>query len=190
MIQGIALLGLNGGGKSTLAHALAKELGYFEMDVEDYYFPEQKESRQNAIEKMPLAHADDANELPFTSPRTKSEVEEALRKDIATHPQFVLSGVTMNWSEAILSAIGIAFLIETPLDIRLRRIREREIKRFGDRVLPGGDMYDQQQDFLRAVASKDNEVVYTSAKKLRCPVIRLDGTETVGKNIKRIMESI
>ena len=44
--------------------------------------------------------------------------------------------------------------------------------------------------FLRAVASKDNEVVYTSAKKLHCPFVRLDGTETVGKNIKRIMESI
>ena len=42
MIQGIAIFGLNGGGKSTLAHALAKQLDCFEMDVVDYYFPDQK----------------------------------------------------------------------------------------------------------------------------------------------------
>ena len=46
--MGIAIFGLNGAGKSTLTHALAKELKFYEMDVEDYYFPEQKESRKNA----------------------------------------------------------------------------------------------------------------------------------------------
>ncbi|MDY3274855.1 MAG: hypothetical protein SOX33_03545 [Agathobacter sp.] len=51
MVQGIAIFGLNGGGKSTLAHALAKQTGYFEMDVEDYYFPEQKKSRKWALDK-------------------------------------------------------------------------------------------------------------------------------------------
>ena len=50
MIHGIAIFGLNGGGKSTLAHALAKQTGYFEMDMEDYYFPEQRESRKQALE--------------------------------------------------------------------------------------------------------------------------------------------
>ena len=46
IIRGIAIFGLNGAGKSTLGHALAKESGYFEMDMEDYYFPEQRESRK------------------------------------------------------------------------------------------------------------------------------------------------
>ena len=37
-------------GKSTLTHALAKQIGCFEMDVEDYYFPEHRESRKYALE--------------------------------------------------------------------------------------------------------------------------------------------
>ena len=41
MIRGIAIMGLNGCGKSTLAHTIAKRLDFYEMDVEDYYFPEQ-----------------------------------------------------------------------------------------------------------------------------------------------------
>ena len=50
MIRGIAILGLNGCGKSTLAHALAKKLNFYEMDVEDYYFPEQEESRKKVLD--------------------------------------------------------------------------------------------------------------------------------------------
>jgi len=50
MREGIAIVGLNGSGKSTLGHALAKELSYYEIDVEDYYFPEQKESRRAALD--------------------------------------------------------------------------------------------------------------------------------------------
>lgn len=37
MVQGIAVFGLSGGGKSTLTHAIAKQIDYFEMAVEDYY---------------------------------------------------------------------------------------------------------------------------------------------------------
>ena len=50
--NGIAIVGLNGSGKSTLGHMLAKETGYHEMDVEDYFFPEQRESRRNALEAL------------------------------------------------------------------------------------------------------------------------------------------
>lgn len=52
MIRGIAIMGLNGCGKSTLAHTIAKRLDFYEMDVEDYYFPEQKNSRQAVLEQQ------------------------------------------------------------------------------------------------------------------------------------------
>ena len=44
IMNGISLFGPNGSGKSTLVHALEKRIDYFEMDVEDYYFPEQRKS--------------------------------------------------------------------------------------------------------------------------------------------------
>ena len=190
MIYGIAMMGLNGAGKSTLAHALSKHLGYYEMDVEDYYFPEQKSSRQYVLDHATCVPTEYLGELPFSSTRSKSEVEDALRRDIASHPQFVLSGVTMNWSNDILSAIKIAFLVETPLEVRLKRIQEREIKRFGIRVLPGGNMYGQQCDFCRIVAEKDDSIVYKSAQRLQCPVIILDGTEPIDVNIQRVMTEL
>lgn len=143
MYNGIAIIGLNGAGKSTLAHVLAKKLHYFEIDVEDYYFPEQRSSRINALERRTSA---DVSFIPYLSPRAKSEVEFAIRKDINCNPQFVLSGVSLNWSESILSQIDIVFYLHVPLSERLRRIRSREAQRFGSRILPGGDMYEQHNE--------------------------------------------
>lgn len=190
MIQGIAIFGLNGGGKSTLTHALAKQIGYFEMDVEDYYFPEQRESRKWALENNSVIATERLDELPFSNPRTKSEVQTAIIEDIKTHPRFIISGVTMNWSDEILSCIDIAFWIQTPLKERLKRIQEREEKRFGARVLDGGDMFTQQMEFRNVVENRDSKVVEECAMKLGCPVIVIDGTLSVIHNLEKIIDKL
>lgn len=99
MIRGIAIFGHNGAGKSTLTHALAKEIGCFEMDVEDYYFPEQRASRLHALENRDECHKDPFEGLPFAHPKTKNEVQSKILKDMQAHPSFILSGVTLNWSD-------------------------------------------------------------------------------------------
>ena len=152
MMNGISLFGLNGSGKSTLAHALAKQTGYFEMDVEDYYFPEQRNSRE------------------WTMDNDKFIVTEHLGN--------------------IPSRMDIAFWVQTPLKERLKRIKMREEKRFGERVLPGGDMYIQQMEFRKVVENRDPKTVEESAKRLKCPIVVLDGTISVEENLERIMEHI
>ena len=182
MIRGIAIFGHNGAGKSTLTHALAKEIGCFEMDVEDYYFPEQKASR--------LHHKDPFEGLPFAHPRSKSEVQSKILEDIQAHPSFILSGVTMNWSDELLSHIDIAFWVQTPLEERLKRIQTREEKRFGARVLEGGDMFAQQMAFRHFVENRDQNAVEESASRLVCPVIVMDGTLSWRHNLEIMMDAI
>ena len=189
-MQGIAIFGLNGGGKSTLAHALAKQIDFFEMDVEDYYFPEQRESRKWALENSNAINAEHLEDLPFSNPRTKSEVQDAIMEDIKKHPKFILAGVTMNWCDEILSSIDIAFWIQTPLEERLKRIQAREEKRFGSRVLEGGDMYEQQREFRKVVANRDRKIVEECAKKFKCPVIVLDGSLPINENLEVIVSHI
>ena len=171
MFNGIAIIGLNGAGKSTLAHVLAKKLHYFEIDVEDYYFPEQRSSRINALEGRTSA---DVSFIPYLSPRAKSEVEFAIRKDINCNPQFVLSGVSLNWSESILSQIDIVFYLHVPLSERLRRIRSREAQRFGSRILPGGDMYEQHNEFLNKIENRSEQEITRSLENLSCPVVNVE----------------
>ena len=190
MIQGIAIFGLNGGGKSTLTHALAKQISYFEMDVEDYYFPEQRESRELALENNSIIDTKHLGGLPFSNPRTKSEVQAAIMENIKAHPKFIISGVTMNWSDEILSCIDIAFWVQTPLEERLNRIQAREEKRFGARVRVGGDMFVQQMEFRKIVENRDSKAVEECVTKLDCPVIVIDGTLSVIHNLEIIMDNL
>lgn len=190
MINGIAVFGLNGSGKSTLTHALSKQISYLEMDVEDYYFPQQRESRRSALENNSVIENDQLDELPFSNPRTKNEVQIAILEDIKIHRRFIISGVTMDWCDEILSRIGIAFWVQTPLEERLKRIQAREEKRFGARVLDGGDMYEQQMEFREMVKNRNLNEVEECAMKLSCPVIVIDGTLSVIHNLEKITHSI
>lgn len=186
-MKGIAIIGLNGSGKSTLNHLLARELGFFEMDVEDYYFPAQKAHRLQVLD-------DGAAEVPagrpYAAERTQTEVEAALLQDMERHPRFVFSAVKLNWCEALLRRIDVVFLLQVPLETRLERIRSREEKRFGERVLPGGDMYEQQRAFHELVSKRDPAMVEESAKQLACPVILLDGTRPPEENVARMLQTI
>lgn len=189
-MNGISLFGLNGSGKSTLAHALAKRIKYFEMDVEDYYFPEQRKSRKWAVDNDNIIVTEHLGNIPFSISRAKEEVQNALMKDMQIHHKFIISGVTMNWNEDILSRMDIAFWVQTPLEERLKRIERREKKRFGERVLPGGDMYIQQMEFRKVVENRDPKTVEESAKRLQCPIVVLDGTISVEENLETIMEHL
>lgn len=187
MIRGIAIMGLNGCGKSTLAHAIAKRLGLYEMDVEDYYFPEQKNSRQAILEQQYGVKCEYKGKLPYSMPRSTSDVQETIRNDIEKHTQFVISGVTMNWDEDILSVIDVAFILKVPAEERVKRVQHREEVRFGSRVMAGGDMYEQQKEFGKIIGNRSNERVEESANRMHCKKVRLDGTKSIEENISSVM---
>ena len=181
--HGIAILGMNGAGKSTLAHALSKATGFCELDVEDFYFPEQRVSRLHALEHDSLIETPHLGDLPFSEPRSKAEVERMLLESIPQDNGFILAGVTLNFGPALLSRIDLAVELSTPLETRLKRIEDREVRRFGNRVRPGGDMYAQQADFRKMVESRDPDAASRSAAQLSCTVLQMDGTKPVEQNI-------
>ncbi|MBE6614473.1 MAG: hypothetical protein E7631_04120 [Ruminococcaceae bacterium] len=186
MPKGILLCGLNGAGKSTLGHALAKAIGYTVLDAEDYYFPSQKTSRLASLEADGNGDNCPGEKIPFTDPVSKAEVQRAVLADIEKTPAFILAGVKADWDPEILSRAAVVFHILTPPDERAERIVRREVRRFGSRVLPGGDMYEGQVQFRSFAAEREESVVTDSFAGLQCPVIPLDGTHPVSDNIQKI----
>lgn len=83
-----------------------------------------------------------------------------------------------------------AFWVQTPLEERLRRIQTREEKRFGERVLAGGDMFAQQMEFRKVVENRDSNAVEECVMKLGCSVIVIDGTLPVIQNLKKITDNL
>ncbi|MBQ4141019.1 MAG: AAA family ATPase [Clostridia bacterium] len=170
MQYGICICGLNGSGKTTLGAALAEKLGYKHMDVEDYYFTR--------------------TDNPYASARTRDEVEVLLLEDIKQNPCFVFSAVNGNMNSEINSCYDLVVYLEVPQEIRMKRIRQRAFDKFGDRVLPGGDMYEQEERFFEFAEKRSPEKIEEWLQTLTCRVVKLDGSKPIEDNIKVLIDLI
>lgn len=164
MPHGIAIVGLNGSGKTTLGRALADALGYFRIDVEDYYFPA---------------------EGAFNEARSRDEVEQLMLEDIEKNGNFVLSSVCADFA-SIEKYYCLIVYLEAPKEMRLDRIRKRSIDRFGERVLPGGDLYESEENFFAFAAKRTPEKIENWLPKCTCPVLRIDSTKPVSELVGAI----
>ena len=166
----IAIVGNNGSGKTTLGAALSKELKYKHMDIEYYYFKE--------------------SEIPYSQSRTREEVIQLIETDIEKHPNFILSAVNGDLGDKINSIYEYVIYLKVPLDIRLMRIKQRAYIRFGDRVLEGGDMYEQEQRFFDSVVTKNMKKTDEWLQGISCPIIYIDGTKPMDEIIKSLMTKL
>ena len=172
MGTGILICGLNGTGKSTLGKALAEMLHFYFIDHEDLYFPE-----------MGL---DDR----YASPHTREEAEKRLFSEIQAHENFIFAAVKGDYGEAIYPFFQYAVLIDTPKDIRVQRVKKRSFQKFGNRMLPGGDLHEQEEKFFEFVTSRPESTVEEWIQLLSCPILRIDGTKPVEENVDFIINQI
>ena len=168
MPNGIVIFGANGCGKTTLGCELARKLNTKHLDVEDYYF--------------------EKSEIPYSKPRSKDTVIKLMLVDIEKCDSFVLSAVTGDYGDKISSMYKLGVFLSVPFDIRLERVKHRLLEQYGERALVGGDMYEQEQDFLEFVRTRNLSIIDEWAKTLACPILNLDSTKAISENIQLIIE--
>ena len=167
--MGILVCGLNGAGKSTVGRTLADRLGYLFIDNEDLYFPKAGSSYE------------------FSNPRSKEEVIRMLEDRIAQNDKFVFAAVRGDYGDKLISSLQTIVLIETPKSVRSRRVRDRSFRKFGDRILQGGDLYEKEERWFAVVDSRPEDYVTEWLEKVDRPVIRVDGTLPIEKNVEHIV---
>ena len=172
MGTGIIVCGLNGSGKSTLGKVLAEKLNFHFIDNESLYFP------------MADHH------YIYAYPRTREEATKLLFDEIKIYENFVLTSVKGDYGEWFYPYLQYAVLIDVPKDVRLQRVKNRSFQKFGNRMLPGGDLYEQENNFFNLVQFRVENVVEEWLQSLNCPIIRVDGTKSIGENTKHIIEQI
>ena len=171
----IHITGASGSGVSTLGAALAGRLGCAQLDTDGFYWlptePPYRESRQVAERLALLAAAMDGAVAGW-----------------------VLSGSLDGWGDPLIPRFGQVVFLAAPTDLRLQRLAERERRRYGAAIEPGGALHAHHLDFMAYAAGYDTGV-FTSTltgrhlarhqawlARLPCPVLRLDGarsTETL-----------
>lgn len=160
----IHILGAPGSGVTTLGKALAGRLGFSHFDTDDYYW-----------------FTDDA--LPYRRKRNPDHRRQLLGKDLGNAESWVLSGALCGWGDVFIPAFDLVVYLWLPAAIRLERIREREMERYGaDRLAPGGDLNLVFEKFLNWAADYDLESGNIRSRQsesrwleqFNCPVLKIE----------------
>jgi len=170
--HGIIVFGASGSGCTTLGRELARLLNFEHFDTDDYFF-------------VPT-------DPPFTQERSLHERVALLCSAIKGN--FVLSGCIREWGNAFDSMLSMAVFVKTPTEVRLQRLEKREYERYGDRIRPGGDLYNRHQKFIEYVATYDGGGMDTRslasqeawASTLVCPIVYVNGAIDWHENAKSV----
>ncbi len=168
----IIVCGGNGAGKSTVGKRLAQKLGWTFRDIEDYYFPVKTTDNK------------------YATGRTGEEVAVLLAEDMKRHENLVLASVRGNYSDDIASMFTCAVVVEVPKEIRMKRVRDRAYRQFGDRILPGGDLREQQERFFAMVENRPEDYATKWLEEVNIPVIYVDGTASVESSVMKITDKL
>lgn len=176
MATGIMITGSSGAGKTTLGKLVAKKLGYTFVDIDEYIW--RKDTK-----------------VPFSVMYSKAEKIDRIMEAISTCDHFVMAGSMNSFHEHFDPFFEMVVYLHADAQIRMKRVHERELDCFGERILEGGDMYEEHQKFLNDIAGYDVGIGSCTfqqhefwIKTLKCKVLRLDGVHTLEDNLKIILE--
>lgn len=172
----ILIFGASGSGTTTLAASVAQQLSVKHLDTDNYYWK--------------------YTPVPFTEALPQNRRVELLRKDISKYGNVVISGSLSGWGVELTPLLSCAVRVELEPNERMRRLIERERSRFGDRVLQGGDMYDEHCKFVEWAREYDycNDVSRRSKaqhdkwqSELHCPLLTVNSANSVEHNTSLVV---
>ena len=168
----VHIFGSSGSGTTTLARAICERFGFKMIDIDDVFW--------------------ERTDPPFTVKRPEEERIQMIESILKTHESVVMSGAFVGWGDVFIPRLDLAVYLHMPLEVRIERVMHREAKRFGQRVMAGGDLYQQHLDFLEWIKEYDDGDEMTRSKKqhtswmlkLPCPVIKIESVKTIDELIE------
>lgn len=164
-LQRIHILGASGSGTTTLAHSLAASLNLPAFDTDDFFW-------------LPT-------QPPFTHKRPVPERLELMQRQVLSQPSWVLSGSLCGWGDALIPEFTLVIRLVLDPELRLERLKQREISRYGVRIAAGGEMHQTHLEFMTWAASYDQGGTQQRSAamhddwtaRLSCPLIILDSSQ-------------
>jgi adenylate kinase family enzyme len=170
----INIFGSSGSGSTTLAKAIAKTFNYLHVDVDDALW--------------------EPTDPPFTIRRSDDSARAYIIEHLNSGKDTVISGSLVGFGDDIKQMIDLFVFMNLDILVRLSRIQTREEKRFGKRVLLGGDLYDKHLDFLKWVSDYETNPEYIRSRKqhllwlenVKAPVLRVTEELSIDELMKLV----
>ncbi|GAA3357724.1 hypothetical protein [Saccharopolyspora gregorii] len=158
----VLVTGATGVGSTTLGRALAVAWAVPHADVDDYLW-------------LPTSP-------PYTDERPVAERVPLMRSLFVPRPAWVLSGTLRGWGDEVITDLDAVVFLTAETDVRLERLRRRDVVRYGTAVAAGGSLAAAHHDFLSWAGDYDDTDVpgrrsadETWLAGLHRPVLRLSG---------------
>ena len=164
----VLVTGASGSGTTTLGRALAAEWKAAYFDADDYFW-------------LP-------SEPPYQQKRDPDARLALFVEELAKAPSFVVAGSVIQWGSALEDAFSLIVFLTIPRELRLARLRAREIARFGradPEFLAFAAQYDEGS---LAINSRIGDERWMAQRS--CPVLRIDGDFPVAERLARVARSL
>lgn len=161
------VVGASGSGTTTLGQILSTTLGIPQFDADHYYW-------------LPT-------NPPFREKRDPAERLRLILADLAPHDRFIVSGSVIGWGEAIEHAFDLVVFLAIPAELRLARLRTRELLRYGhinEAFIAWAAGY---EDSAPKPATRNRRRQEQWLAGCRCPVLRLEGDLTVPERVAAVL---
>lgn len=177
MKQKLHIFGASGSGTTTIAKIIRDRLGHEHFDSDNYFWQNTKD--------------------PFTVERQRDECLQLMKDEIGHCNKWVLSGSLSGWGEELFTYFDLVVFVYVPKEIRLERLKKREYERYGERVLPGGNRYEQSNSFLEWAMAYDNGTRNGRSlpkheallRTVECPVIRIENIY-LEESVKSVVNAV
>lgn len=164
----IHITGASGSGVTTLGAAVAQNLLLRHLDADNYYW-------------LPTSP-------PFKEKRPPPERFAMLRMDMESEPGVVLSGSIVGYGAEVEDAFDLIVFLYLPADIRVERLRRRELELYGKvdpAFLEWARQYDEGPSEGRSLAKHKAWLAQRS-----CPVLRLESDESVTQRVAHVRQAL
>ncbi|EJL74307.1 AAA family ATPase [Chryseobacterium populi] len=175
----IHIFGASGSGVTTLGKTLSEKLNIEYFDSDDFFWLRTK--------------------VPFTKRQAPEIRNTTLSQKLTTTNSWILGGSVIHWGENIFPEFDLVIFLYLPQDIRLERLKKREIERYGDEITLNPERQEMFEKFIKWARDYDEDTGIANRtlnahrdwlSKISCPVIEINGDYEIDKKIKIILDKI
>lgn len=174
----IHIMGASCAGSTTLGNALAERAGIPYFDTDDYFWVQ--------------------TEVPYTVKRNPALRNQMLMEDLLRQESWILGGSLISWGPEWPAMFDLVVFLYVPPEIRLQRLVQRELERYGNTIYTDPERNRLFQEFMDW-ASKYDDVTFTGRnirihenwlKQIRCKVIEIRGDTSVEERLRLVLNAM
>ncbi|MDR6806536.1 adenylate kinase family enzyme [Dyadobacter sp. BE34] len=170
----IHIMGASCAGSTTLGNALSERLKIPYFDTDDFFW--------------------ERSDVPYTLRRDAPTRSRMLREAVSGSDSYIIGGSLISWGDEWLSMFDLVVFLYVPKEVRMQRLVNREIERYGDIIYTDPvrsrlfrEFYDWASKYDdRDFTGRNVEVHEDWLRKVKPRVVEIRGDTTVAERVEKL----